>query len=42
MEEPRDDFAWTQSESGSKLYIFGGFVQGLKGNDVLCYDLEAE
>lgn len=37
--EPRDDFAWAFDESAGKLYVFGGFVKGVKVNDIQVYDL---
>jgi hypothetical protein len=37
---PRDDFAWAFDDVRGKLYVFGGFVNQVKVNDLMCFDLE--
>ena len=39
---PRDDFAWAFDDRLGKLYVFGGFVNQMKVNDLMCFDLESK
>ena len=40
IEKQRDDFAWAWDKQEGKLFLFGGFVEGEKANDLVCYDVK--